>query len=208
MDSTTNNSDFDDVFLVKFVRYGEWVKAAQNAGNLQECRERTEAVIIWLEQQKNGAPVETCAKIDSMIAQLSSAVASLPNSRKIPPLPDVVTDEAQLVEAAKKSGAQAVHMIALQFAKIPPELAQAIKYCLAATQGIPAPGSPLECHQVFALACRNLGASLIKKDPADVSNAIRQLEDWSNFTALNSGFERAKLLRCIHNITSGITAEE
>lgn len=205
MSDTIDKSTYNhEAFVSKFMQYCEWLEPAKKSGNLAEYRGRTEAIILWLEQQKKTAPADKNAWFDSAIAQITASMASMPKPAQIPDLPDAATLGAQnLDEIMRKEGEAAVDLVESWIPQFPSRFAGDITYCLAASKGLRVHGTIHEYHQMFANYFRCLGIATALKNEAGFYLAAQDLEKWGKQTGLNQGFDRAELERRISDILNG-----
>jgi hypothetical protein len=197
--SGTGMDEFE-IFGKAVIQYGEWADAAKQNGDLAEHRARLEAIVVWIEQQKRIAPPENRRYLALRLADLRRGIARLPKPKQAVALPDLSRLQVDVRAQLRQEGEKAVASVRSVIRDAPPEVAEHLAYCLAATKGITIPGEAPDYDHWFAFIFLGLGAALKTRDESLFTQQITGIKLWCKSALLNPGFTREELVRHVQHL--------
>ena len=193
-----------ETFFVELNRYGDWISAAYNAGELGECRRRTEAALLWLEQQRQLAPADMHRGIDAAAAQMKASVANMPRiegDHAVIGPPDQ-EPKRSYTELAQGYAAELEEEFESKLDLFPPNIARDVAFCIASSSGLESQeNSPCTCDQTFAILLRSFMRAAHERDNSALATAAVRLRTWAGITSMHSGFSRDELVRRVESLT-------
>ena len=193
-----------ETFFAEVNRYGDWISAAYKAGELGQCRRRTEAALLWLEQQRQLAPADMHRGLDAAAAEMKASVANMPKVEGDqavigPPAPESVQS---YVEVAQGIVAELEEELESKLDLFPPNIARDVAFCIAASSGLESQeSSPYTCDQTFAILLRSFMRAAHERDNSALATAAVRLRTWAAITSMHSGFSRDELVRRVESLT-------
>lgn len=199
VDSQPPAARTNDALLAKIHFYGAWLDDARNR---YERRARAEAVLRWLDVRRDLVGEGQRAILISTAAAIRERIESLPPAKRVVTLPEFRQDAGGIEENVIEDARETVAAIRGSFPKLPPPLARDIEYCLAATEGLPFPGTQATGDQVFATQLRGIGIASLTKDRKLALEAGYLLQRWAGSASIHSKFDRKALLRRVVAVTT------